>query len=201
MRVNELFYSVQGEGRYTGNPAIFVRFSGCNLACPFCDTDFHSYQEMTEAEIAAAVQSLSATGCRRVVLTGGEPTMQVNETLLRLLHDQHLFVSVETNGAYRDANELPFDFITLSPKDWYVGRDILKTYRAGEVKMVMDDKVPESVFKEAEQKIEAKYYYVQPCDTGDTDRNCVICQRVFRFVKANPKWNISLQTQKILNVR
>ena len=75
MRINEIFYSLQGEGHFTGRPAIFIRLAGCNLRCPFCDTDFTSYTEMAVADILKAIASYPA---RFVVLTGGEPSLQLN---------------------------------------------------------------------------------------------------------------------------
>ena len=76
-RINEIFYSLQGEGRNVGRAAVFVRFAGCNLQCSFCDTDFSSYREMSEEDIVDAVMSFPA---RFVVLTGGEPTLQLSFT-------------------------------------------------------------------------------------------------------------------------
>ena len=82
-RVNEIFYSLQGEGGNTGTPAVFVRFSGCNLSCYFCDTDFSSYTQMSVEDIVSAV---SAYPARLVVLTGGEPALQVDKQLVDALH-------------------------------------------------------------------------------------------------------------------
>ena len=82
MRVNEIFYSLQGEGYHTGTPAVFLRFSGCNLACPFCDTDFSDSTPMTAEEILAAVTAFPA---HHIVLTGGEPLLQVDNQLLIML--------------------------------------------------------------------------------------------------------------------
>ncbi len=84
MRINEIFYSIQGEGRYTGCPAVFVRFSGCNLQCPFCDTDFKAHKEMTEDEICAYVNRIKGE-CKHVIFTGGEPTLQLTHSLCEKL--------------------------------------------------------------------------------------------------------------------
>ena len=85
MRINEIFYSLQGEGRHTGTPAVFVRFAGCNLKCSFCDTDHSRSVEMTEEEIVEEVRQFPA---RFVVITGGEPSMQVTASLIEKLHAQ-----------------------------------------------------------------------------------------------------------------
>ena len=82
MRINEIFYSLQGEGYWTGTPAVFVRFSGCNLKCGFCDTEHGGFVDMSEEEIVAAVNSFPA---RHVVLTGGEPALQISVSLLSRL--------------------------------------------------------------------------------------------------------------------
>ena len=87
-RVNEIFASLQGEGYWTGRAAVFVRFSGCNLRCPFCDTDFRQYESLTREEILRRVQEASS-GCRFVILTGGEPTLQVDRELVDLFHQHH----------------------------------------------------------------------------------------------------------------
>ena len=96
-RVNEIFCSLQGEGFWTGTPMVFLRFSGCNLKCPFCDTDHGGFREMSDGEIVAEI--LQAGGsCRRVCVTGGEPSLQLDEVLVDALHGAGFKVHVETNG-------------------------------------------------------------------------------------------------------
>ena len=90
--VNEIFYSLQGEGANTGRPAVFVRFSGCNLCCPFCDTDFHSGADMSGEAI---LRQLADYPARFVVLTGGEPALQVDEALIQLLRQAGYTVAEE----------------------------------------------------------------------------------------------------------
>ena len=94
-RVNDIFYSLQGEGRNTGRAAVFVRFSGCNLRCSFCDTDFSAFREMTADEI---IREISGYPARFVVLTGGEPTLQVTDVFVDQLHQAGFEVAIETNG-------------------------------------------------------------------------------------------------------
>lgn len=193
MRVNEIFYSVQGEGAYSGTPAVFVRFSGCNLRCPFCDTDFKEYEEMDGREILARLQELSKE-CRFVVLTGGEPTLQVDASLIELLHNKGYFVAMETNGT----NKIPagVDWVTCSPKVPFVENGKLAIDECDELKLVFDGK-----FEPTDFGLRASYHYLQPCDTGDKERNKEIVAGLVAYVKENPRWRISLQAQKILEVR
>ena len=92
-RVNDIFYSLQGEGRNTGRAAIFIRFAGCNLKCPFCDTDFSQYEEMSDEDILNRIKSYPS---RFVVLTGGEPSLQVDRLLVDLLHSHGYELAKET---------------------------------------------------------------------------------------------------------
>jgi len=112
-RVNDIFYSLQGEGRNTGRAAVFVRFAGCNLRCPFCDTEFDTFREMTAEEIVATISQYPA---RFVVLTGGEPTLQVDEAFVDLLHQHGYEVAMESNGTRPAPNNL--DWLTVSPKEY-----------------------------------------------------------------------------------
>lgn len=200
MKVNEIFYSIQGEGYHTGSAAVFVRFSGCNLKCPFCDTDFRQFQEMTEEEIVSKVNALS-TQAKLVVLTGGEPSLQLTASLVEKLHSIGKYVAIETNGT----RTLPenIDWVTLSPKEPFVGasgRVVLQ--KCSEVKIVDDGDIKTlSDMLNIVDKIDAEHYFIQPCDTGDADKNREIIEYCVDFVKSNPKWRISLQTQKILKVR
>lgn len=193
MRVNEIFYSLQGEGHHAGCAAVFVRFSGCNLKCPFCDTDFRSYTEMTEDEI---VDEVTKYRSRLVVITGGEPTLQLTDSLVQKLHSAGKFVAVETNGT-REVS--PFvDWVTVSPKSAYVRESAsnVRLTTANEVKVVFDGEHEVSAYG-----ILADYYFLQPCDTGDEQKNKEIINQCINFIKNNTAWQLSLQTQKILNVR
>lgn len=194
MRVNEIFYSIQGEGAHSGEAAIFVRLSGCNLRCPFCDTEHQPYQDLTEDEIS---QEIAKYPAHLVVITGGEPTLQLTRSLVDKIHDLGKMVAIETNGT----REVPrnVDWVTVSPKAPFVGeigKPIIKT--AQEVKIVLDDL---HTYDDPTFGIVAARYFVQPCDTGDEQRNREIIEHCVNFVKANPKWKLSLQTQKILRVR
>lgn len=187
MRVNEIFYSLQGEGQYAGTPAVFVRFAGCNLKCPFCDTDFTSYTEMTEDEIVGAVNQYPSNV---VILTGGEPTLQLTSSLLHKLCEAKLQVHIETNGT-KPLPEGPINWVTCSPK--YA---TLSIQRIDELKVVYQGQDMSQY-----DDIAAKVYSLQPCDTGDTTKNQEILQKTINYILQHPKWKLSLQTHKIINVR
>ncbi len=195
MRVNEIFYSIQGEGMNTGRPAVFVRLSGCNLKCPFCDTDFSEYIELTVEEIVDEVCSFAGK-CRFVVITGGEPTLQDCTPLIDTLQRNGFEVAMESNGTHRAPYNV--NWLTISPKTLYVDTEAAKIrqLRCDELKVVFD-----GVQEPYDFGITAKYYYLQPCDTGDPAKNEAIIQQCVEYIKNHPQWKLSLQTQKILNVR
>ncbi len=181
MRVNEIFYSLQGEGVHTGCPAVFVRLSGCNRACEFCDTDFASFREMTEREVVDAVRKFPA---RIVIITGGEPALQLTASLVDALHAAGRRVHVETNGSL----PLPanVDWVTCSPKKppYAIGR-------IDELKLVLTSGCdPEAV---AAQLPEASAHCLQPLSCTNTDA-CI------DYIKAHPRWRLSLQTHKLIHI-
>ena len=188
MKINEIFYSLQGEGHYTGTPAVFVRFAGCNLKCSFCDTDFTSFTEMTEDDIVKETGKYPAS---HIVITGGEPTLQITASLVSKLHEAGKYVQIETNGT----NVLPegcnIDWITCSPK-----------YKAVRLQHIDELKVVyEGQDMSTYDTLTAAEYRLQPCDTQDEEKNKEILRQSIDFILKNPKWKLSLQTHKILNVR
>lgn len=190
-KINEIFYSVQGEGLHAGRPAHFIRFSGCNLHCPFCDTKHEEGVMMTDEEILEKINF----GSNMVVLTGGEPSLFIDEQFIRKLNNLGKYVCIETNGTH----ELPKGkfFVTLSPKFEFVSKAELKVKRASELKVVWNGK--NNMYKYSD--IVAKHRFIQPCDTQDKEKNAQIMQEVVEYVKEHPEWRVSVQTQKILNVR
>ena len=193
MKVNEIFYSLQGEGYHSGTPAVFVRFSGCNLRCPFCDTQHEEGIELSETEIVEAVKAYPAS---LVVVTGGEPAMQLTEGLVDALHAAGKYVSVETNGTLPLPKNV--DWITLSPKDSWVGSQAAPVLsRADELKLLFDGTHEPSLYSH----IAVAHRFLQPCDMGNDARNAEIMQATVDFVKKNPAWRLSLQIHKILKIR
>ena len=175
---------------------VFLRFSGCNLKCPFCDTDHGSYQEMSAGEIVS--EMLQAGGdCRRACVTGGEPSLQLDDTLVEVLHDAGFRIHVETNGT----RVLPtgVDWVTLSPKTdvkGLKGDGTVVLEKADEVKVVYEG---DAVEKWA--AFPADWHFLQPCDIGDEAKNKAILSETMNHIQRHPLWRLSLQTHKLLKIR
>ena len=193
MRVNEIFYSLQGEGYHTGAAAVFVRLSGCNLRCPFCDTDHEEGREMSENEIAEEAGRYPA---RLVVVTGGEPTLQLTATLVEALHARGKKVAVETNGTLPPPPNV--DWVTLSPKESWLGAEARPVIaRADELKVLFDGvHLPPSY-----DTVSVDHRFLQPCDTGDAQRNAAITEQTIEYIKSHPEWRLSLQIHKTVNIK
>lgn len=201
--VVEIFHSIQGEGFFTGRSATFVRLSGCNLKCPWCDTD-HSAKmgDMTITEILKEMKKVNPNP-HLVVITGGEPTIH------KML--QHLFIgiktgfekapdiSIETNGTnplmlFRLRNAGLVDLITISPKDNMLDENIVDSLSmADEVKIVMSDVANPSVY----EPMLGRYFnrntaFIQPCSENFAP--------AVEYVRNHPKWRLSVQIQKIIKV-
>ena len=194
-RVNEIFYSLQGEGHNTGRAAVFVRFAGCNLKCPFCDTEFTRYEELTTEEILAQIANVYQPTTNNqhpssplVILTGGEPTLQVDESFIDRLHEAGYEVAMESNGTHMPPSNL--DWLTISPKQNVVVK------QCNELKCIYDMSGNVNDFG-----ISADYYYLQPCDTGDATQNHLIIQQCIDYIKRHPRWRLSLQTHKLVGFK
>lgn len=205
--VKEIFYTLQGEGANAGRAAVFCRFAGCNLwsgreadragaDCRFCDTDFvgtdgpgggkfRGASALAEA-IAEAWQG--AGGERFVVLTGGEPALQVDAPLIDALHARGFAVAIETNGTL----PLPagLDWICVSPK---AGNTLLQTH-GDELKLVFpqDGLAPENL-----AGLDFPRRFLSPMDGPDLSRNTAAA---VAYVKAHPEWRLSVQTHKHIGI-
>lgn len=194
-RINEIFYSLQGEGRHTGRAAVFVRFSGCNLHCPFCDTDFSSCTEKTAGDIIRTVSQWQ--DCHFVVLTGGEPSLQLDDALVEELHRAGFFVAVETNGTHRLPEQV--DWVTWSPKDRFAPNvPALALEKIDEIKVVFDGEHDPEPYS---QIAAGAYLCLQPCDTGHEERNRQLTAQCVDYILHHPHWHLSLQTHKMLSIR
>lgn len=147
---------------------------------------------MTEDEVVEKVLSFS---CPFVVLTGGEPTLQLTKSLVAKLHSAGLYLSMETNGT-RPEPCAWVDWVTVSPKSAFVAGAEPKVQSADEIKVVFD-----GVHKVSDYGIKAGHHFIQPCDTGNEKRNTEILAESVAFVKSNPDWRLSLQQHKIIGIR
>lgn len=189
-KVNEIFLSLQGEGFWTGTPMVFLRFSGCNLSCPFCDTDFKAFREMSAGETVAEV--LRAAGkCRRVCITGGEPLLQLDRPLIDALHEAGFKLHLETNGTLEAPSGI--DWITVSPKAE------TRLSRADELKLVFQ--APDQDYIESFAHFDCRSRFLQPCDWGEPSRNAATAAQCVEYIKSHPWWRLSLQTHKLLGIR
>ncbi|MEM9557158.1 MAG: 7-carboxy-7-deazaguanine synthase QueE [Acidobacteriota bacterium] len=194
-RINEIFYSLQGEGVRAGTPNLFLRFSKCNLTCRKethgfdCDTEFESGRRMTLDEIVDEFREL-APSCTWVILTGGEPALQVDEELIEQLHAAGYQLAIETNGSM----VLPpgLDWITVSPK---VAEHAIRQRTADEVKYVRGygQDLPETV-------VEAPHRLISPAFEGlEVDARTM--QWCIDLVRDHPDWRLSVQQHKLWQVR
>ena len=201
--INEIFYSIQGEGMRAGTANVFVRFSGCNMECRMepgpkspggfdCDTEFVSGRKFTAAELETEMSLAFGEGCapgngldRWAVLTGGEPGLQFDADLLEFLHSKKWSIAIETNGSL----ELPsgIDWVTVSPK---VAEHALRQLVAHEVKYVRGygQAIPRT-------RVEAKNKLLSPAHNGlDVDRKAL--DWCIKLIKENPEWRLSIQMHK-----
>ena len=206
-RIKEIFFTQQGEGKNTGKDFIFVRFSGCNLwsgkeknrasaVCSFCDTDFYGTDGINggkyEAkELIEKIKSLwiSADSQIRVVLTGGEPLLQVDKPLIDALKNEDIYIAVETNGTLEAPDGI--DWICMSPK----ANTEIKLKKGSEVKVVYPQK---NLNPDDFNILNFKNFYIQPMDSQSYEDN--VSQAV-KYCMRNPNWKLSLQTHKILGIR
>ena len=197
-RINEIFYSLQGEGHHTGYPSVFIRFSGCNLQCPFCDTRHNDGVAMTDTDIVHAVNLYKADW---VVLTGGEPSLWIDADFIRLLHQATgKKIAIETNGT----NPLPdgIDWVTVSPKGRIaevIGDPEIRVDRADEIKVV-DVGQPLDWCFDLPCRGEKTLMYLQPCYVADPKKRESNTMRTVRRVLQDPRWTLSLQIHRYLGI-
>ena len=193
-RINEIFYSLQGEGFHTGIPSVFVRFSGCNLHCEFCDTDHAHGTLLSFDDIVREVLQYPAPW---VVLTGGEPSLFIDDDFVqRLKAATGKQIAIETNGTH----ELPegIDWITLSPRSSFAGGDTAPVVltQCDELKVVY-------LGQDLKQynHIKANHRFLQPCYCDNDDIRNYTMQSCLNAVLNSDCWRLSLQTQRVLNIR
>ena len=208
--VKEIFFTLQGEGANTGRPAVFCRFAGCNLwtgreadradaVCQFCDTDFVGVDGpgggkfATAEELARAVAekwpaNVSARARKLVVCTGGEPLLQMDDAIVRALHERGFEIAIETNGTQQPPEGI--DWICVSPK---VGAPLVLT-RGNELKLVYPQAGGEP---ERFADLDFEQFFLQPMDGPDRERNTELA---LAYCLAHPQWRLSIQTHKLLGI-
>ncbi|HMQ89841.1 MAG TPA: 7-carboxy-7-deazaguanine synthase [Flavilitoribacter sp.] len=206
-KIKELFYTLQGEGAQSGRPAVFCRFTGCNLwsgreedrseaVCRFCDTDFRDtdgenggrYSAQSLAEKARSLWPENAGGKPYIVCTGGEPLLQLDEALTEMLHRAGFEVAVETNGTIVPPPGI--DWVCVSPK---AGAELVIT-SGNELKLVFPQSGAEP---EKFAHLAFDQFYLQPMDGPEAEANTRL---TLAYCLAHPQWRLSLQTHKILNI-
>jgi 7-carboxy-7-deazaguanine synthase len=182
----EIFYSLQGEGVRAGTPNIFVRFSYCNLSCDFCDTPYNDVNhQLTFSELISKIETYP---CKNIIFTGGEPTLQLDDLLLKELKDKGYYLAIESNGI-KPISEL-IDFICVSPKSKKFSQ-----HHGDELKFVLKtgDSLPQKTGN-------FKHYLISPEMNYDVPNfeNINYC---IELVKNNPEWRLSTQSHKFLKIR
>ncbi|HXL08285.1 MAG TPA: 7-carboxy-7-deazaguanine synthase [Gemmatimonadales bacterium] len=209
--VKEIYYTLQGEGANTGRPAVLLRFAGCNLwsgreqdrataQCGFCDTDFvgtdgpggarfDSSEALARAVAAAWPAGRGAPGARRfVVCTGGEPLLQLDESLTAALHASGFEIAIETNGTLLPPPGI--DWVCVSPK---AGVELALRW-GDELKLVFPQ---EGLPPESLEDLNFRHWFLQPMDGPDRARNTELA---VRYCLAHPRWRLSLQTHKLVGI-
>ena len=194
LKVVEIFYSIQGEGANSGMPAIFIRLSGCNLNCWYCDTEWHKYTEMSIPEIQNNIQQYP---CESIIWTGGEPTLQLTDEMLN--HFEGYYHCIETNGT----NPVPagIDYISCSPK---VPPATLKRnfLFIDELRFPLEkgEKLPK-----IEELPQAKNYYISPLFLGTENERMELNREnidyCIDYILNNPGWKLSVQIHKLLKIQ
>lgn len=212
--VQEIFYTLQGEGPFTGNPAVFVRLGGCNLKCFWCDTDFESSDRHAGvAEILAEVESLRLSRCNLVVITGGEPFRQNIVPLVNGLLAKGLVVQIETNGTlWLDLPENPNLHIVCSPKTAHLNEQIV--IRAKSFKYVIayggvdaEDGLPNmstqgvGIHCAIARPPQGADVYVMPLDDLSDSEQSKLNTRACVEVALKYGYKLTLQTHKIVNIK
>ena len=206
-RIKEIYFTQQGEGSNTGRDFVFVRFSGCNLwsgkeknrksaICQFCDTDFYGTDGINGGVYSAQqlIEKIKSLWVSRddniaVVLTGGEPLLQVNDEVVAALKQEQIYIALETNGTLDAPDHI--DWICMSPK----ANTEIKLKKGNEIKVIFPQ---ESLDPEKFSLFDFSEFYLQPMDSNKYQENL---NATITYCQKNPKWKLSLQTHKILGIR
>ena len=207
-KIKEIYYTLQGEGAHAGRPAIFCRFTGCNLwsgreedrhkaICKFCDTDFWGMDgenggKYTASELAEKVAESwpeTSTEKKYVVCTGGEPLLQLDEKLIQAFHKQNIEVGIETNGTIAIPEGI--DWVCMSPKE---GAEVV-VKKGDELKLVY----PQGNMNPRDwEHLDFDHFFLQPMDDFEQDANIQSC---IVYCLDHPKWKLSIQTHKLVGLK
>ncbi|WP_185877003.1 7-carboxy-7-deazaguanine synthase QueE [Blattabacterium cuenoti] len=195
--IKESFYSIQGEGFYHGMSAYFIRFEGCNVKCNWCDTkESWKIKKNDFISINKIVNDINDSSVKNIVITGGEPMMWNLNPLIKTLKERGYHTHIETSGVY-PIDKKYIDWITVSPKK--IKPPLKENYKKiNELKIVISDE-KDFLFAE-EQSIYVKktrcFLFLQP----EWNNFSKIFPKIISYIKKNPKWRISLQVHKMLNI-
>lgn len=203
--VVEVFSSLQGEGANTGKPVVFIRLGGCNLACPWCDTDFSHPVTMSLSQILEKVHAFSDR--HAVIITGGEPMIHESiGELLSVLKDQGYWIGIETNGviAPSSTSRRLIDYISVSPKALYAElyQEGQMLEEADEVRIVVDGDCA-AFCEEMRQRIRARFYFLSPCEKEGHFNFAEAVSMLGKLNRQHQKspWLLSFQTHKLAGFR
>jgi len=207
LEVNEIFYSLQGEGKWAGTPMTFIRLAGCNLKCPFCDTD---YSRKWTAEEHAMVEQVEKFPARTVCITGGEPTIQDLDYLTQDLFNRGFQIHLETNGSNPIPNSERFSWITVSPKSFNLCRGTMMM--ASEIKFLVGTPNWKDLIinvlslyhglDHAQYLLMPVWYGEGTLDNAKNAAYLMNLRRAIDFCKEMPhRFRLCLQTQKYIEIR
>ena len=204
-RFAEIFASLQGEGRNTGRPAVFLRFSGCNLKCPWCDTD-HSVKFTLALD--DVVRRVEESGLSSVIFTGGEPTVQPGiADLAGELRSRGFWIALESNGLKPEGFDFKFDYVALSPKPSFdaLYRADAMFAAADEVRIVAENAGAAGFCRRMRREIMADDYYVSPLDSGGRPQLGTAMELLRTLNSELPRdekpWALSVQTHKFIGIK
>lgn len=191
LNVNEIFYSLQGEGGRTGQASIFIRLAKCNLACSFCDTDFERGVKMTLEEVLNEIEDWP---CKWIVWTGGEPTLQLTDAVVAFFKERGYSQAIETNGTRRVPNGI--DYITCSPKQHFEKvKELIPVVDELRFPIEKGDPLPDtSILPKTERYLLSPIFDNQQMIPENVDY-CI------SLVREHPEWALSLQTHKLIGIR
>lgn len=191
--------TLQGEGAHAGRACVFLRFAVCNLDCPGCDTDFspEGAEKLTADAIVSRLREIDTGHTYRVIVTGGEPTLHWDAPLSAAVRGAGFRVHMESNGTRLPVG--PVDWLTVSPKPQHhpASLALAENLPADEIKVVVDDTVDEAVLDRYAARWRCEHYFLQPWMDATYERNLA---RTLAMIQKRPRWRLSLQIHKVVNV-